>query len=257
MAASPISGICSGRIATCDSNGRHRAPANRTRRRSERPIHKTWPGLVELLLAGAGRRRWCGSPQRKRDSPPRPPGRVGAGQWRFSTHFRIDQARPFRRGRHLSRKSRRPIQSVSATLRNSAANFRYRTDVEATTIDHTGPFPAYVSWPSMNFTEHFVASAAHGACRDRLARGGPFYRCACHNRTPTGALAIDIPEACDRRTSRRAAFAASGGSHRPATRYDAMPSSDALHNPSAYAAFAQHVAIGSDTRFGDANHGPE
>jgi hypothetical protein len=27
--------------------------------------------------------------------------------------------------------------------------------------------------------------------------------------------------------------------------------------PSAYAAFAQHVAIGSDTRFGDVREGPE
>jgi len=36
-----------------------------------------------------------------------------------------------------------------------------------------------------------------------------------------------------------------------------MPSADAVHNPSAYAAFAQHVAIGTDTRFGDANQGPE
>ena len=34
------------------------------------------------------------------------------------------------------------------------------------------------------------------------------------------------------------------------TRYDLMTTSNALHNPSSYAAFAQHVAIGTDTRFG-------
>jgi hypothetical protein len=56
-----------------------------------------------------------------------------------------------------------------------------------------------------------------------------------------------------------AAADALGLGHEPnhadlATRYDLMSTADALHNPSAYAAFAQHVAIGSDTRFGEGHH---
>jgi hypothetical protein len=38
------------------------------------------------------------------------------------------------------------------------------------------------------------------------------------------------------------------------TRYDHMTKRNALHNPSSYAAFAQHVAIGTDTRFGEGHH---
>jgi len=38
------------------------------------------------------------------------------------------------------------------------------------------------------------------------------------------------------------------------TRYDLMTTSNALHNESSYAAFAQHVAIGTDTRFGEGHH---
>ena len=50
------------------------------------------------------------------------------------------------------------------TLGNSASNFRYRTDVEATTIDHTGAFAAYtLLGANMNFTEHFAE-------RRRMAR---------------------------------------------------------------------------------------
>jgi hypothetical protein len=35
-----------------------------------------------------------------------------------------------------------------------------------------------------------------------------------------------------------------------ATRYNLMSMADSLHNPSSYAAFAQHVFYGNDTRYG-------
>lgn len=40
-------------------------------------------------------------------------------------------------------------------------------------------------------------------------------------------------------------------------RYDLMTTADALHNLSTYAAFTQHVEIGSDTRFDALRQGSE
>jgi hypothetical protein len=181
-------------------------------------IHKTWPGLVELLLAGKAKAK--------------------ALVW---------------------------IRAAQAALAAAAGGgFTPLVNAALSTHFHISPglslaVPAYTFLGrNMNFTEHFAE-------RRRMARAAIVLHEAVHftdatsgTRTATGALAIDIPEwyVSDAQAN------ALGLPVQPnrddlAVRYDAMNTTQAVHNPSAYAAFAQHIAIGSDTRFGDANQGPE
>jgi hypothetical protein len=226
-----------------------------------RPIHKTWPGLVELLLAGKAKSKaivWITAAQ----------GGLAAAalgsasalvDTALQTHFRISPTLALAAKAPLLAQIQATYAAVMGTFGNSGSNFRYRTDVEATTIDHTGAFAAYtLLGANMNFTEHFAERRRMARAAIVLHEAVHFTDASSHNRTSTGALAIDIPEWY-------VTDAQADALHLPhqanradlAARYDTMPTSDAVHNPSAYAAFAQHVAIGSDTRFGDANQGPE
>jgi hypothetical protein len=224
-------------------------------------IHKTWPGLVELLLAGKAKAKalvWIRAAQAALAA-------AAAGGFTplvnaaLSTHFHIAPGLSLAAKQPLIAQIQATYAAVTTTLGKSATVFRFRTDTEATTLDNTQPFPAYTFLGrNVNFTEHFAE-------RRRMARAAIVLHEAVHftdatsgTRTATGALAIDIPEwyVTDAQAN------ALGLPVQPnradlAVRYDAMNTTQAVHNPSAYAAFAQHIAIGADTRFGDANQGPE
>lgn len=226
-----------------------------------RPIHKTWPGLVELLLAGKAKAKalvWIAAAQAGLGAAASgsPSPLVTAA---LQTHFHISPALALSARTALIVQIQATYAAVVLTLASSATNFRYRTDAEATTIDNTGAFPAYTLFgASMNFTEHFVERRRMARAAIVLHEAVHFTDLQSHNRTSTGALAIDIPEWYVTDAQADALHLPHQGNRADlAARYDTMPTADAVHNPSAYAAFAQHVAIGTDTRFGDANQGPE
>jgi hypothetical protein len=224
-------------------------------------IHRTWPGLVELLLAGKAKAKalvWIRAAQAALAAA------AGGGftplvNTALSTHFHIAPGLSLAAKQPLIAQIQATYAAVTATLGKSATVFRFRTDAEATTIDNTPPVAAYTFLGlNVNFTEHFAE-------RRRMARAAIVLHETVHftdatsgTRTPTGALAIDIPEwyVTDAQAN-TLGLPVQPNRADLAVRYDLMNTAQAVHNPSAYAAFAQHIAIGADTRFGDANQGPE
>jgi hypothetical protein len=226
------------------------------------PIRKLWEGLVELLLAGKAKSKalvWIGAAQGGLAA-----ALVGSASpvvdAALAVHFHIAPSLPLASKAPLIAQIQTTYVAVTGTLANSASNFRFRTDDQAVTDHVTAPIPAaYTNLNSnINFTEHF-------ADRRRMARGAIVLHEAVHftdaqsgSRTPSGALAVDIPEWYVTDAQADALHLTHQGNNAGLSqRYDLMSTADALHNPSAYAAFAQHVAMGSDTRFGDGNPGPE
>ncbi|HEY7308924.1 MAG TPA: hypothetical protein VH643_06095 [Gemmataceae bacterium] len=230
------------------------------------PIHRNWLGLVELLLAGKAKAKALVWIQAARDRLNDFVAGALTGNAltllnaALQIHFHIDPALPQPAKLPFVNRIRATYDSVVTTLNGSATRFRFRTAAEANS-DLTGGsgFPAYTFFgKTMNFTEHFAE-------RRRLQRAAIVLHEGVHvtdsqsaNRSPSGALLIDIPEwyVTDPEATRLGLPTQANRSDL-AVRYNNMTTSDAVHNPSAYAAFAQHVAIGSDTRFGDGKSGPE
>jgi hypothetical protein len=230
------------------------------------PIHKNWLGLVELLLAGKGKTKALVWVQAAQDhlanfiAGTLPIAQLSLVNNALEVHFHISPALPTPAKLPLVNQIRSTYASVVATLGQSATRFRFRTSAEANSdLANGSSFPAYTFFGgTMNFTEHFPE-------KRRLARAAMVLHEAVHvidarsaERTPTNALAVDIPEwyVTDPEAT-RLGLPPQLNRTDLAARYDTMSTADALHNPSAYVAFAQHVAIGSDVRFGDANNGPE
>ena len=217
-------------------------------------IHVAWRGLVELLLAGKAKSKalvWIGAAQGALAG-----AAAGAATQltldALGTHFHIDTTAPLDPA--VIAQIQANYTAVTDMLGNSATVFRFRTDDEATNIDGVvPPVPRAYSFfaGTTNFTQTFPL-------RHRMARAAIVLHETVHVVDSASVAAIDIPEwyVTD------AEAAALGLPVQPdnpalAIRYDLMSTAQAVHNPSAYAAFAQHVAIGSDTRFGDAQEGPE
>jgi hypothetical protein len=224
-------------------------------------IHRAWPGLVELLLAGKAKAKalvWVSAAQAGLTTVAT--GASPLVNAALSTHFHIDPTLPLAAKLPLIAQIQATYTAVTATLASSPTIFRFRTNDEATVLDRMTPVPpAYtIHGKSINFTELFPQNR-------RMARAAIIVHEAVHftdavsgTRTPTGALQIDIPEGYV--TPAQAAVLSlppQADNPQLARRYDLMTTADALHNPSAYAAFPQHVAIGSDTRFGALRQGPE
>lgn len=225
-------------------------------------IHRAWPGLVELLLAGKGKTKalvWVRAAQAALVA-------AAAGtalpvvNAALATHFHIDPALPQAAKAPLLTQIQIGYANVTATLESSATVFRFRTDDEASNVDHITPIPPGYTTLSghMNFTESFAEMR-------RMARAAIVLHEAVHHTDaesgltlPGDVLVNDIPEWYVTDTQAAVLGLPMQPNHpQLANRYDLLMAAQAVHNPSAYAAFAQHVAIGSDTRFGAVNQGPE
>lgn len=140
------------------------------------------------------------------------------------------------------------LAAIQATLANEQA-IRYRTDPEAVAdgavaIDaaYTWPFPVTPA-TRINVTGNFLGRSEDNRVLSLIHE-------AWHANDDLSASATThIPEWYV--TASAAAFF--GMAFQPdndafSTRYDLMNTSDALHNPAAYAAFARHLAFGVDSR---------
>ena len=220
-------------------------------------IQGNWTGLAELLLAGAAKTQalaWTDAAMARLSaflvagSGGAPfPFDAAVFDAALASHFHVDPgAAPSVRAAAVSQ-ILVTFSNVSTTLRQSATVFRYRTDAEATGVDGNPSVPdAYAFFGgTINVTGGFVS-------RGPLNRAASVLHESVHVVDDLGGSSTThIPEwyVTDPVAD------SLGLSHQPdtadfATRYDLMPAADAQHNPSSYAAFAQHVALGADTRFG-------
>jgi hypothetical protein len=216
-------------------------------------IHTAWPGLVELLVAGKAKSKalvWIAAAQAALTAAAAGLGTpvVNAA---LATHFHMNTG-PLNLA--VIGQIQANYTAVAAKLADSANVFRFRTDAEATGVDGvTPPVPRAYSFfnGTTNFTQTFPL-------RHRMARAAIVLHETVHVVDSASVAAVDIPEwyVTD---AEAAALGLPTQPNQPglSTRYDLMTTAQAVHNPSAYAAFAQHVAIGSDTRFGDVREGPE
>jgi hypothetical protein len=222
-------------------------------------IQGNWPGLVELLCAGKAKAQALVWLQDARMQLVAYIGFLEGIPYRFdralmetalSTHFHIDPG--------LSTESKQATlfqilsayNSIEDTLGKSPTTFRYRTDAEANADGSPDIDSAYTFFNgTINFTRNFPS-------RGPLNRAASvMHECVHVFDNQSGNANTHIPEwyVTD------AVAATLGLPSQPndpslATRYDLMTTANALHNPSSYAAFAQHIHYGMDTRYGEGHH---
>lgn len=222
-------------------------------------IQGNWPGLVELLCAGKAKAQalvWLQSARMQLlayiaflSGVPYPFNQ-SLMETALSTHFHINPGLPASSKLPTLSQIVSGYNSIEATLSRSPTIFRYRTDAEAIADGSPDIDSAYTFFNgTINFTRNFPG-------RGPLNRAASvMHECVHVFDDQSGNANTHIPEwyVTD------AAAAALGLPTQPndpnlATRYDLMTTANALHNPSSYAAFAQHIHYGSDTRFGEGHH---
>jgi len=171
----------------------------------------------------------------------------------LSAHFHIASTMPNSQKLLLINQIINGYNNVETTPNKSQDIFRYRTNTEGcgdfrrSPTDATPIDAAYTFFnATINFTRDFVS-------RGPMARAASVIHESVHFFDSAGGRPNDISEwyVTD-------AEALTLGLHtepdRPvtefATRYDLMNTSLSLHNPSSFAAFAQYIFFGRDTRFG-------
>ncbi len=222
------------------------------------PIHPAWPGLAELLLAGKAKAQclvWLHAARAQLfayiaflGGAPFPFNQ-GVMEAALATHFHLAAAAAPADKIAVLTQIVSGYNSSEAVLGQSGTLFRYRTDAEAAADGDPDVNAAYVFAGKVNFTRNFIP-------RGPMNRAASVLHESVHVWDPQSGLpTTHIPEwyVTD---AAAAALGLSPAAPIPelATRYDLMTTADALHNPSAYAAFAQHVALGSDTRYGEGHH---
>jgi hypothetical protein len=232
-----------------------------------------WPGVYELMLAGIAKSTsfgwlWAALPQLTayglwlQTGAPFPFD-VNRLESALATHFHVDKSWPAATKLAWVNQILTGFQSIEGILHRSPEIFQYRSDDEAladgmvvkdrTTgqpiLDASGrlqPFHAYGSLNGkISFTRLFPT---HGP----LCRAAEVTHETVHIFDgASGSSDTHIPEwyVTDGQAD------ALGLARQPnmlafATRYDLMAVDKAVHNPSAYAAFAQHIFYQSDKRFG-------
>lgn len=210
-----------------------------------RPIAGNWPGLAELLLAAKAKSSALVWAMRAESllaalaAESLSAADLAIVTIALATHFHIAPNDP-----------RVPVVSrmfgrVLATLRDSPRTFRYRSDAEATADGRPDIAAAYAGpWPPsaasrLNFTRNFIA-------RPPLNRVAVLIHESVHVNDPDSATPnVHVSEWYLTAPS-AALFGIAPQVDHPdmAIRYDLMTADDAIHNPSAYAAFARHVTIG-------------
>ncbi len=223
------------------------------------PIQENWQGLVELLLAGKAKAQALAWLRVARVQLSAYAAFLGGTPYPFdqalmetvlSTHFHIDPGMPPLSKLPIVSQILAGCNMIETTLNNSPTIFRYRTDAETVADGNPTIDAAYTFFNgTINFTRNFplrgpmnrAASVMHESVHvfDNLS----------------GSADTHIPEwyVTD------AVAAALGLPTTPndpnlSTRYDLMTTANALHNPSSYAAFAQHIFYSIDTRYGEGHH---
>jgi len=137
--------------------------------------------------------------------------------------------------------------NIINTFNQSATQFRYRIDSEAIADGNPSIDAAYTFFNgTMNFTRNFATKGPHTRAAiviheavhrfDNLSGSRDTHISEWYV-TDASAAALGLPVVGDMSS----VFS---------TRYDLMNTANSLHNPSSFAAFAQHVFNRSDTRFG-------
>ena len=199
-----------------------------------RDVAGTWWGVPELLMVGDARAqalRWVAAARAALGAylsgGGSAPGVTGAA---LATHFRLTADRVAESRLFYARTVLDVYDRVAQALTATPSPFRARTDGEArqdrgTAADGT-PYPMYTV-----FGQHISATRVFTTfgplCRAAMVLHEPV-----HYVDQKADTSNDIYE------------------HRP--EYSTMTIDQAVHNPSSYACFAQHVFYGSDERYGAA-----
>jgi hypothetical protein len=230
-------------------------------------IQPKWPGLVELLFAGKAKAQalqWIGAaaPRLSAYAAFLTGGPVPADQAlieaALSAHFRISPNAPAASKVGPVGQILTGYASVVSTLATSPTIFRFRTDAEAAADGQSGVRAYTTLNANMNFTRLFAQVRKFPRAAIVLHEAVHVFDAQSHSVNATNQLTVDIPEWY-------VTQAAAPGLGLPpqadnsglATRYDLLPTADAVHNPSSYSAFAQHIANNADTRYGALVSGPE
>jgi hypothetical protein len=231
-----------------------------------RPIHQIWPGLAELLLAGKAKTQASEWLQKAKGHLIGYIGAIESGipspfnealtQQALATHFHIAASRPHAERVTRAREILATYTKVETTFNESPRRLRFRTDAEAQTdpggwdAASSRPHHAYAFFGgTINVSRLFPTDGP-------LARAAQFLHETVHViDSQSGSRTTHIPEwyVTEPEAARLGLVFAPDTPALTAAfahRYDRMTYADALHNPSAYAAFAQHVTYGVDTRYG-------
>ena len=224
------------------------------------PIHDKWEGLVELLLAGKAKSQGLAWLKQARTMLREYADFLGRNA--LYPYKAIMDAALFAHFRVIVTPSSSPsmiakiqqiasvYDSIETKLAQSSTIFVYKSPSQSA-IEGMSGNPAYgVFNGNISFTSDFVSQGP-------LGRAAMVLHESIHTFDSQGGLSTThIPEwyVTDAEADRLGLDKTLTSPNRPqfATRYNLMSTADALHDPSSYAAFAQHVFYGSDTRYGAA-----
>lgn len=217
----------------------------------------SWPGLLELLAAARAKSEALRMVARAVDLTTRKSlGTLSAAETTLvdaalNVHFKSNSAT-------AAATALAGLAAISATLNLSAALFKYRTHDEAMADEHRAPgetpSAAYTfgvglspAWPqgAIMFTRQFLGRSPSNRVLSIIHESVHVFDAA------SGTPANHIPEWWVS-PGARAAFGLPAiitfAGAAPPTFYDTQPEAAAAHNPAAFAAYASHVATGSDLR---------
>jgi Hemopexin len=195
----------------------------------------SWPGVAELLDVGIAKNQaiaWSFSTLSQLESyfsaaklgvQDRLPNRV-LMETALNTHFHVSPAQLTTYVPTISQN----YQKVLAVLNNSATPWRYRSQAEAVTdrgVDNSGiAYPAYTFFNnSINFTTSFL-------------KFGPLCQAAMVLHEPVHYVDAQADVNHD--------------FYEHSSQYSTISADLAVHNPSSYVCFVQHLFYGRDERFG-------
>ncbi|MBU2665964.1 hypothetical protein KOI35_20845 [Actinoplanes bogorensis] len=207
-----------------------------------RRIQDDWPGLVELLLAGRAKAQalvWISDAMRHLAVPFDPLFATA-----LATHFHVAPTAGAHEKATAIDLVQRQFGRIRTALSESSIRFRFRTGDESMRLDHCPEVPFAYFWDTkLNFTPRFPGLEAP-------ERAAALLRETVRAVDPSAAIVsahvpdlyVSDPEAD------RLGLPKVRDDPRWTLRYDQLSTSAALHNPSAYAAFARHLSLGKESR---------
>lgn len=238
------------------------------------PIVGNWPGLYELVLAGVAKSTafgwlWATLPQLEAYAPWLQTGApfpydVTLLETALAIHFHVEAGWPAATKIQWVNQILTGYRNIEGVLHRSPEIFQHRTDDEALADDMVEKDPT-TGAPVRDSTGRLQPFHAYGALNGKISftrpypTHGPLCRAAevMHEAVHvfdglSGSKDTHISEwyVTDAEAD------ALGLSHQPdmpkvfGTRYNLMSAGNAVHNPSAYVAFAQHIFYQRDARYG-------
>ncbi|MBL7255325.1 hemopexin repeat-containing protein [Paractinoplanes lichenicola] len=207
-----------------------------------RGIQAGWPGLVELLLAGKAKAQalvWIADAARHLAVPFDPLFATA-----LATHFHVAPTAGAHEKATVIALVQAQFTRVLTALSESSIRFRFRTAAESMRLDHNTEAPAVYFWDAkLNFTPLFPAT-------DPSARAASLLRETVRSVDPSAAtVSAHVPDCyVSDAEAGRLGLPTVRDDPRWTRRYDQLTTAAALHNPSAYAAFARHLSLGRDGR---------